>query len=186
MGIVELLLIGIGLAMDAFAVSVCKGLSLKKLSIKKALIVGIYFGLFQGGMPVIGYFLGSTFESLITQIDHWIAFILLLFIGGNMIKESLSKECEDSNDKVDFRTMLPLAIATSIDALAIGITFAFLKVNILVAVLIIGIITFVLSFIGVIVGKKVGCKYKNKAEFIGGIILILMGIKILLEHLGIF
>lgn len=186
MGFFELFLIGLGLAMDAFAVSICKGLSLKKLSIKKAIIVGLYFGIFQGGMPLIGYFLGSTFESLITQIDHWVAFLLLLFIGGNMIKESLSKECDISDDKVDFKTMLPLAIATSIDALAVGITFAFLKVNIVVAVLIIGVVTFVLSFVGVILGKKVGCKYKNRAEFVGGLILILMGLKILLEHLGIF
>lgn len=186
MGFLEILLIGVGLAMDAFAVSVCKGLAMKKLDKKKAIIVGFYFGLFQGGMPVLGYFLGSTFESLITQIDHWIAFILLSFIGGNMLKESLSKECETSNDKVDFKTMLPIAVATSIDALAIGITFAFLNVNIVVASLVIGIITFILSMIGVILGKKVGCKYKNKAEAVGGIILILMGLKILLEHLEIF
>ena len=185
MGFLEVLLIGIGLAMDSFAVSVCKGLSLKKLDWKKAFVVGFYFGLFQGGMPVLGYFLGSAFESLITQIDHWIAFVLLLFIGGNMVKESFSFECEMGNGKVDFKTMVPLAVATSIDALAIGITFAFLDVNIGVAALVIGVITFILSMIGVNLGKKFGCKYEKKAEFLGGIILILMGLKILLNHLGI-
>ena len=186
MGILEVLLIAIGLAMDAFAVSVCKGLSMKKMSWKKAIIVGLYFGTFQGLMPVIGYFLGTTFETLVTQIDHWIAFALLSFIGINMLKEAFSKDTENCNDNVDFKTMIVLAIATSIDALAIGITFAFLKVNLIVSVLMIGIITFILSVIGVKIGNKFGDKYERKAETVGGLILILMGIKILLEHLGIF
>lgn len=184
MGIIEILLIGIGLAMDAFAVAVCKGLSMKKFAWKKGVIVGLYFGIFQGGMPVIGYLLGNSFESIITEIDHWIAFILLGFIGLNMLKEALSKDKESSNDLVDFKTMLPLAIATSIDALAVGITFAFLKVNILVASLVIGFTTFIMSFIGSKIGNKFGSKYEKKAQFIGGIILIFMGLKILIEHLG--
>lgn len=174
MGIIEILLIGIGLAMDAFAVAVCKGLSMKKFVWKKGVIIGLYFGIFQGGMPVIGYLLGNSFESIITEIDHWIAFILLGFIGLNMLKEALSKDKESSNDLVDFKTMLPLAIATSIDALAVGITFAFLKVNILVASLVIGFTTFIMSFIGSKIGNKFGSKYEKKAQFIGGIILIFM------------
>lgn len=185
MGILEIFLIGVGLSMDAFAVSVCKGLSMKKLDWKKAIIIALYFGVFQAVMPVIGYFLGTTFENLVTQIDHWIAFILLGIIGANMIKETLGKESENSNDKVDFKTMIVLAIATSIDALAVGITFAFLKTEILSAVTMIGIITFILSLIGVKIGNKFGDKYEKKAEFLGGVILILIGVKILIEHLGI-
>ena len=185
MGILELFLIAIGLAMDAFAVSVCKGLSFKEMSCKKAVMVGVYFGVFQALMPAIGYFLGTTFESLVTQIDHWIAFVLLGIIGINMLREAFNKENEEANDRVDFKTMLVLAIATSIDALAVGITFAFLKVNVLLATLLIGIITFGLSVIGVKLGNKFGDKYEKKAEVTGGIILILMGLKILLEHLGI-
>jgi len=185
MGSLEILLISIGVAMDAFAVSVCKGLSMKKMDWKKAIVVGVYFGGFQAFMPLIGYFLGVTFQDLVTTIDHWIAFILLGFIGGNMIKESFNKDAEDSNDSVDFKTMVVLAIATSIDALAVGITFAFLKANIIVSVLSIGIITYILSIIGVKIGNKFGTKYEKKAELTGGTILILMGIKILLEHLGI-
>lgn len=185
MGILEIFLIGVGLSMDAFAVSVCKGLSMKKLDWKKAIIIALYFGVFQAVMPVIGYLLGTTFENLVTQIDHWIAFILLGIIGANMIKEALGKESENSNDKVDFKTMIVLAIATSIDALAVGITFAFLKTEILSAVTMIGIITFILSLIGVKIGNKFGDKYEKKAEFLGGVILILIGVKILIEHLGI-
>lgn len=185
MGIIELILIGIGLAMDAFAVSVCKGLSMKKMEWKKAGIIGLYFGGFQALMPAIGFCLGIGFENAIKSIDHWIAFVLLSIIGGNMIKEAFSKEEEESNDKVDFRTMIILAIATSIDALAIGVTFAFLDVNILLAIAIIGIITFVISMIGVKIGNVFGDKYEAKAEITGGVILILLGIKILLEHLGI-
>lgn len=185
MEITSILLIGIGLAMDAFAVAICKGLSMKKLEWKKAIIIALYFGIFQAVMPVIGYFLGTSFESLVTQIDHWIAFILLGIIGMNMIKEAFDKCCENANDKVDFKTMIVLAIATSIDALAIGITFAFLKTNITLAAIIIGIVTFVLSLMGVKIGNKFGNKYQKKAEIFGGIILILIGTKILLEHLGI-
>ena len=176
MGIIELILLSIGLGMDAFAVSICKGISMKKMDWKKACIIGLYFGGFQAIMPVIGYFLGSTFEIFITNFDHWVAFILLAIIGGNMIKETFNTECE---------TMIILAIATSIDALAVGITFAFFKVNLILAISLIGIITFVLSVIGTKVGNKFGDKYENKAEFVGGVILILLGLKILLEHLGI-
>lgn len=186
MGIVEILLIGVGVAMDAFAVSVCKGLSMKKLDLKKAIIIALYFGVFQALMPTIGYFLGVTFQDLVTSIDHWIAFLLLSFIGGNMIKEAFSDDCENCNDNVDFKTMVVLAIATSIDALAIGITFAFLKTNILLSVFIIGIVTFIISLIGVKIGNKFGSKYEKKAEIAGGIILILIGLKILVEHLGLF
>ena len=185
MGIIEILLTSVGLSMDAFAVAICKGLSMKKFSIKNGLIVGLYFGLFQGLMPLIGYFLGSFFEELIVSIDHWVAFVLLGIIGFNMIKEALSKDYECSNDRIDLNTMLPLAIATSIDALAIGITLAFLKVNIFIAILSIGIITFFMSFMGVWIGNKFGAKYEKKAQVFGGIILIFLGIKILLEHLNI-
>ena len=185
MGALEVVLIAIGLAMDAFAVSICKGLSMKKMSWKKAIIVGGYFGIFQGLMPVIGYFLGTTFESLVTKIDHWIAFGLLVFIGVNMLKEAFSKDSENCNDNVDFKTMVVLAIATSIDALAVGITFAFLKTNIVLASILIAIITFVVCIIGVKIGNKFGDKYERKAETVGGLILIFMGIKILLEHLSI-
>ncbi len=186
MKIIEILLLGISLSMDAFAVSICKGLAMKKINWKKALIIGLYFGIFQALMPAIGYFLGSTFENLVTNIDHWIAFILLAFIGGNMIKEALAKEENNNcNDNVDFKTMLILAIATSIDALAIGITFAFLNVNLLLAITIIGITTFIISLIGVKLGNKFGRKYESKAGIMGGIILILIGLKILLEHLKI-
>lgn len=185
MGLIELIILSIGLGMDAFAVSVCKGISMKKMNWKKAGIIGLYFGGFQALMPVLGYFLGSTFASAIESIDHWIAFILLGLIGVNMIKEAFSNESENSNDDVGFKTMIILAIATSIDALTVGITFAFLNVNVILAVSLIGIITFVLSVIGTKVGNKFGDKYENKAEFIGGIVLILLGLKILLEHLDI-
>ena len=149
MGTIEILLISVGLAMDAFAVSVCKGLSMKKMNWKKAIIIGLYFGIFQALMPVLGYFLGTTFEQFITNIDHWIAFVLLSAIGGNMIKESFDQESENCNDNVDVKTMVILAIATSIDALAVGITFACLRINIVLPVISIGIITFILSVIGV-------------------------------------
>ena len=185
MGILEISLLGIGLAMDAFAVSICKGLSMKKMNWKNAIIIALYFGIFQALMPMIGYFFGTTFESFVTAFDHWIAFILLALIGGNMIKESFDNEDEKKNDKVDFKTMIVLALATSIDALAVGITFAFFDVNLLLAVAIIGIITFIISIFGVKIGNKFGDKYQNKAELIGGIILVILGIKILLEHLNI-
>ncbi len=185
MNLYEIILISIGLAMDAFAVSICKGLSMKKINWKSTLIIAIYFGLFQAIMPVFGYFLGSSFSVIVQKLDHWIAFILLAIIGGNMIKESKDDETEKRNDKVDFKTMIILAIATSIDALAIGVTFAFFEVNIFLSIIIIGIITLVLSFLGVIIGNRFGDKYQNSAEFAGGIILIFIGLKILLEHLGI-
>ena len=183
MDIIEIFFIGVGLAMDAFSVSVCKGLSMKKLDIKKALIIAIYFGVFQGIMPLIGYFLGSTFESLISEIDHWIAFALLEFIGINMIREAFGDENKNANDKIDFKTMIILAVATSIDALTVGVTFAFFNVNILLAAFIIAIVTFALSLVGVKIGNRFGNKYESKAEIIGGIILAFMGLKILIEHL---
>lgn len=188
MGLLEILLISVGLAMDAFAVSICKGLSMKKMNWKKAIIIGLWFGAFQGLMPAIGYFLGSTFEKFITSVDHWIAFVLLLFIGGNMIKEAFSKESEGSNDDTSFKSMLILAIATSIDALAVGIAYvcAYGSKNAAITFLSIGIITFLISVVGVKIGNKFGDKYENKAEFAGGLILILLGTKILLEHLGVF
>ena len=185
MGVLELLLLSVGLAMDAFAVSVCKGISMKKMNWKKAIIIGLYFGGFQALMPTIGYFLGAAFQSLITSIDHWIAFILLGIIGGGMIKESCGDDEENRNDDVSFKTMIVLAIATSIDALAIGITFAFLNVNLVLAISLIGIITFILSVFGTKIGNRFGDKYEKKAEFLGGVILVLLGIKILLEHLGV-
>lgn len=185
MGILSILVIAVGLAMDAFAVAICKGLSMKKMNWSKALIVGGYFGFFQAVMPIIGYLLGVGFHEKVTSVDHWFAFILLSAIGINMIKEALSKEEDCKNDRVDFKEMVVLAIATSIDALAVGITMAFLDVNIITAVLAIGIITFIISVIGVKIGNIFGDKYEKKAEFIGGVILILMGLKILLEHLGI-
>ena len=185
MGLAELFVIAVGLSMDAFAVSVCKGLSVPKMKLSHALTCGVYFGGFQGLMPLIGYLLGSQFEEAIVSIDHWVAFVLLGLIGLNMIKESREEECDDCMDcSFGVRAMIPLAVATSIDALAIGVTFAFLRVDIFWAVTFIGVITFILSSIGVKVGNVFGSKYKSKAEFAGGVILILMGTKILLEHLG--
>ena len=186
MNLAELFILAVGLSMDAFAVSVCKGLSMPKSTFKKCCIVGLYFGIFQAVMPLIGYFLGVQFKDYITSIDHWIAFILLGIIGINMIREALSKEQECCNDSLDMKSMLVLAVATSIDALAIGVTFAFLSVDIVPAVSFIGIVTFACSFIGVKIGNIFGARYKSKAELAGGIILILMGSKILIEHLGIF
>jgi len=185
MGSFEIIVISIGLAMDAFAVAVCKGLSMSKMKWKNACIIGIYFGLFQAIMPLIGYLLGINFQDKICNIDHWIAFILLGVIGLNMIKEAVSKDNDVHNDSIKFKDMIILAIATSIDALAVGITFAFLKVNIWLAISLIGIITFIISIAGVKIGNIFGDKYEKKAELTGGIILILLGIKILLEHLGI-
>jgi putative Mn2+ efflux pump MntP len=184
---ISLFLIAVGLSMDAFAVAVCKGLSLKKLSFSHAFIVGLWFGGFQGLMPLLGFLLGSSFESYIVAFDHWIAFALLSLIGGSMIKSALSKQEEESLDSsLAVKVMLPLALATSIDALAVGVTFAFLKVNILAAVLTIGITTLLFSMAGVKIGNVFGSRYKSKAELAGGIILILMGFRILAEHLGIF
>ena len=182
MGLIELFLIAVGLSMDAFAVSVCKGLAMPKCTFKKAAIVGLWFGGFQALMPAIGYILGAQFQEAIASIDHWIAFVLLALIGGNMIHEALDNEEADAS--LDVKPMFLLAVATSIDALAIGITFAFLKVNIIPAVCFIGIVTFIISFAGVKIGNVFGARYKNKAEIVGGVILILLGLKILLEHLG--
>lgn len=183
----ELFIIAVGLSMDAFAVSICKGLSVKKVTFGHAAICGGYFGAFQAIMPVIGFVLGVQFKDLITSVDHWIALILLCLIGANMIRESLSKEEEEMNCSFCFRAMLPLAIATSIDALAVGVTFAIMDIGskIVFAVLFIGVITFILSAIGVKIGNVFGAKFKAKAEFFGGVVLILMGLKIFLEDLGI-
>jgi putative Mn2+ efflux pump MntP len=187
MGIVELILIAIGLAMDAFAVSICKGLAMGKTKISNALIVGLWFGGFQALMPMIGYLLGAQFERYISSIDHWIAFVLLVAIGFNMIRESVSKKEENyETASIGVKVMFVLAVATSIDALAVGVTFAFLRVNILLSVAVIGCITFVLSVIGIKVGSVVGRRFKSKAEFAGGVILILIGLKILLEHMNVF
>jgi len=186
MSLVELLLIAVGLSMDAFAVSVCKGLSMEKISLKKMCIVGLWFGGFQALMPAVGYLLGATFERYITAIDHWAAFVLLGIIGANMIKESFSKEEDKADASLGFKIMLSMAVATSIDALAVGITFALLPdVNIIYAVALIGCVTFLLSALGVKIGNVFGAKYKTRAEFVGGLILILLGVKILLEHLGV-
>ncbi len=184
MGLIELFLIAVGLSMDAFAVSVCKGLAMPKCTFKKAAIVGLWFGGFQALMPAIGYVLGAQFQETIASIDHWIAFVLLALIGGNMIHEALDNDEEEADASLDVKTMFLLAVATSIDALAIGITFAFLKVNIIPAVCFIGIVTFIISFAGVKIGNVFGARYKNKSEIVGGVILILLGLKILLEHLG--
>ena len=183
MGIAELFILAVGLSMDAFAVSICKGLSMKRLNWKKCGIVGLYFGVFQAAMPLIGYALGVRFQKYIAAVDHWLAFILLGIIGLNMIKEALGQKEECESDSLDVKTMLVLAVATSIDALVVGITFAFLRVDIVPAVSFIGIITFTLSCIGVKVGNVFGTRYKSKAELCGGIILIGMGLKILIEHL---
>lgn len=186
MSLFSLFILAVGLSMDAFAVSICKGLAMKKLSFKECAIVGLWFGGFQALMPSIGYLLGIRFVKYITAIDHWIAFILLCLIGAGMIKEALSKEEETADASLDIKNMFLLAVATSIDALAVGVTFAFLQdVAIIPAVSFIGCTTFVLSAIGVKVGNVFGTKYKSKAELAGGIILILIGCQILLEHLGI-
>ena len=184
MGLIELFLIAVGLSMDAFAVSVCKGLAMPKCTFKKAAIVGLWFGGFKALMQAIGYILGAKLQEAIASIDHWIAFVLLALIGGNMIHEALDNDEEEADASLDVKTMFLLAVATSIDALAIGITFAFLKVNIIPAVCFIGIVTFIISFAGVKIGNVFGARYKNKAEIVGGVILILLGLKILLEHLG--
>ena len=184
MGIIELFLIGVGLSMDAFAVSICKGLSVRKLRLSHMLLAGLYFGVFQALMPVVGYFLGASFAGLIESYDHWITFFLLALIGGNMIRESRADEDEEQNADFSPRAMLPLAVATSIDALAVGVSFAFLQVRILPAVGLIGVTTFCFGMAGVKIGNLFGARYRAKAEFAGGVILILIGAKILLEHLG--
>ena len=187
MNFFELLLIAVGLSMDAFAVSVCKGLATKTLKLKNFLIVGLYFGGFQFLMPVIGFFVASLFADQISAYDHWVASVLLVFIGAKMIKESFDKDKneEEKENSFSFKKMLPLAVATSIDALAIGVSLAFLKVEIFSAAGIIGVITFFFSCGGMLIGNIFGAKFKSKAEFAGGAILVLLGIKILLEHLGV-
>ena len=185
MGFAELLVLAVGLSMDAFAVSVCKGLAMEKAPLKKAAIAGVWFGSFQALMPLLGYLLGNRFEKYITHIDHWITFGLLALIGANMVKEAFSKEEEKASSTMYFKEMFLLAVATSIDALAVGITFAFLRVDLLPAVCLIGATTFVLSALGVKVGNLFGSRYKSRAELAGGILLILMGVKILLEHLEV-
>lgn len=187
MSVTELLLLALGLSMDAFAVAVCKGLAMQKVTLKGVCTVGGWFGGFQALMPLVGYFLGSTFEKYITAFDHWIAFVLLGFIGANMIKEAFSKE-EEGDASLSARVMLTMAIATSIDALAVGITFAFLLnsiFDVLFAVASIGVITFILSGLGVKIGNLFGARWRTGASLAGGVILILLGTKILLEHLGI-
>ena len=181
----ELFFIAVGLSMDAFAVSVCKVLSVSRVRMRHRLSVGLYFGGFQALMPLIGYLLGSQFQQMITSVDHWIAFVLLVVIGINMIREARG-DAEEVDASFGAKSMFPLAIATSIDALAVGVTLAFLQVNILASVSLIGATTFVLSIIGLTVGNLFGAKYKSRAEILGGIVLIVMGIKILAEHLGIF
>lgn len=184
MSIWDLFILAVGLSMDAFAVSVCKGLSLGKIKPKHMWIAGAWFGGFQALMPLIGYFLGSFFAEMIEKYDHWVAFVLLAIIGGNMIKESFGKD-EKVDSSMDVKSMLLLAIATSIDALAVGVTFAFLQVQIVPAVSFIGVITFIFSAVGVKIGSLFGTKYKSKAELFGGIVLVLIGIKILLEGIGV-
>ena len=190
---ITLLLMGVGLAMDAFAVSICKGLSMKKVKWQHATVIGLFFGGFQALMPFIGWLLGSQFEQYITKIDHWIAFILLGIIGGKMLYEAIKGDeedecgcCTEHSEKLDLKELFILAIATSIDALAVGITFAFLKYPVVKAVTIIGVVTFIISMAGVYIGNFFGSRFKKKAEIAGGIILVGIGLKILLEHLGIF
>lgn len=183
MKIYEIILTAIALAMDAFAVSICKGLATKKLSFKEPILCGTWFGVFQGVMPLIGFLVASLFAEYVKAFDHWIAFILLAFLGGKMIYEAIKGDENDNNSSFAFKIMIVLAIATSIDALAVGITFAFLKVNIWLAISLIGLITFALSVLGTLIGNKIGNKLGNKAEIIGGIVLILIGLKILIEHL---
>lgn len=185
MSIWELLILAIGLSMDAFAVAICKGLAIGRVTWKDCIKVGVWFGAFQALMPLIGYFAGVLFQGYITAIDHWIAFALLSLIGINMIREAFSKKEEAPDGSLGFRSMLVLSIATSIDALASGITFAFLNVNIVRAVCLIGVATLIISALGVKIGGVFGAKFKSKAEFVGGVILILLGLKILLGHLGV-
>ena len=189
MGLIELCFIAVGLSMDAFAVSICKGLACREQNLRSNLLAGLYFGGFQGLMPAIGWLLGVRFSEAITSIDHWVAFVLLSFIGGSMIRESRSGAGEEELDaSFGFRAMLPLAVATSIDALAVGVSFAFLGMTgreILGAAALIGAVTFVLSAVGVRVGSVFGSRFKSRAELCGGVILIFIGLKILLEHLGI-
>ena len=191
MGFVELFLLGVGLSMDAFAVAVCKGLGMRRINYKHAVIIALFFGGFQALMPLVGWLLGTQFENLVTPVDHWIAFVLLGFIGGKMLWDAFHEDedggcdCDKADEHLDLRELALLAVATSIDALAVGITFAFLQVDIVPAVLTIGITTFALSLVGVIVGNQFGSRFECPATIVGGVVLILLGVKILLEHLGI-
>ena len=184
MSIFEIFITALALSMDAFAVSICKGLSQKEMKWKNAVIAGLYFGGFQAGMPLLGYILGVQLKDLVTTYDHWIVFFLLGCIGANMIKEAMSKEEEEVNDSFDVKTMILLAIATSIDAFAVGVGFACISVDIIPAVILIGVTTFVCSFFGIKIGSVFGSKFKSKAEFAGGVVLILIGLKTLIEHLA--
>ncbi len=183
MSYIELFILAVGLSMDAFAVSICKGLSVNRLRPRHALIAGAYFGGFQALMPLIGWLLGRQFESLIKSVDHWVAFALLALIGANMIREAVKNEEENLNDSFSPRTMFPLAVATSIDALAVGVTFAFLDVAVVPAVSFIGVTTFLFSAAGLKIGRLFGAKYKSRAELAGGIVLVCIGLKILIEHI---
>ncbi len=190
MGIIELLLIAVSLSMDAFAVAVCKGLNMRRINYRHTLVIALFFGGFQALMPFVGWLLGRNFEQYITSFDHWIAFALLGVIGGKMIFEALTEKDDSEEeaphaDGLDLKELTVMAIATSIDALAVGITFAFLRVNIVYSVSVIGVTTFLLSALGVLIGNRFGAKYKNRAELAGGVILVLIGVKILLEHLGV-
>ena len=186
MDYLTVVLLGIGLAMDAFAVSVCKGMAMGRFTVRAGAIIGLWFGFFQFLMPLIGFYLGQSFHSMISDYDHWIAFGLLAFIGLNMIRESLSDDDEELDADIGIATMIVLAVATSIDALAVGITFAMDGTDILLPVIVIGAVTMVLSVIGVKIGSKVGSSFGRRAELLGGLILIGIGLKILLEHLGVF
>ena len=189
MGVIELLHIGVGLSMDAFAVAICKGLCMKRLDVRQALVIALFFGGFQAFMPLVGWALGTQFEQFITPVDHWIAFALLAFIGGKMLWDSFHEDDEGmacaADGKLDLRELTMLAVATSIDALAVGITFAFLRVDIVLSVGLIGATTFLLSLAGVAVGHRFGARYEKPATIVGGVVLVLIGVKILLEHLGI-
>ena len=184
MSIFDIILIGFSLAMDAFAVALCKGLSIKKINIKSCLTVGLYFGIFQSLMPLLGFILATNFQHFIIKIDHWVVFLLLIFIGFKMIIDVFLKE-DNIDDKINFKTMIGLSIATSLDAFAIGITLSFLNVNLIISIIVIGFITFILSTFGVLIGNKVGSMLGIKSQLIGGLILITIGLKILFEHLNL-
>ena len=185
MSFLELLLVAVGLSMDAFAVAVCRGLEMRRIDYRQALLIAVFFGGFQALMPVVGYLLGAGFEHYISAFDHWIAFALLAFIGGKMIWEAVRGGEEEQPQELDLKMLLMMAVATSIDALAVGITFAFLRMDILSSALTIGATTFLISFGGVAAGNRFGARYKKKAEITGGVVLVLIGVKILLEHLGV-
>lgn len=185
MNLISVFLIGVGLSMDAFAAAICKGLSIRKNFLEKSFVIALFFGVFQAVMPYIGYLLGSIFAEKLQAVDHWIAFVLLSIIGANMIRESRDKTCTIEEDRLDLKNLFMLAIATSIDALAVGVSFAFLKIKISLAVFVIGLTTFVISFLGVRIGRAFGIALKDKAQVTGGLILIFLGLKILVEHLGL-